>query len=222
VDRFAAYYTPAVLAIAVAVALVPPLFMAADWLSWIYRALVLLVVACPCALVISTPVTVVPGLTAAARRGILIKGGLFLEGGDKLNVLALDKTGTLTLGKPAVTDVIPVNGFGQAQLVSLTAALSSRSDHPVSMAIASHGKEAMSGNPVSGFNALRGRGVEGIIDGVQYRLGNHRLVKESGASTADLEQRLKALEQERPRVIISSGSPQQRLQCATTDSSLSG
>ena len=101
VDRFATYYTPAVVAIALAVAVLPPLLAGADWLTWVYRALVMLVVACPCALVISTPVTVVSGLTGAARRGILIKGGLFLESGDKLKVLALDKTGTLTRGKPS-------------------------------------------------------------------------------------------------------------------------
>src|SRR5690606_22978254 len=127
------------------------------------------------------------------------------EGGDKLQVLALDKTGTLTLGKPAVTDVIPVNGFGQAQLVSLSAALSSRSDHPVSAAIASYGEDAMSGNPVSGFTALRGRGVEGVIDGVKYRLGNQRLVRESGASTPDLEQRLELLEQEGKTAVVLVG-----------------
>lgn len=96
------YYTPAVVGIALAVAVLPPLLAGADWLTWVYRALVMLVVACPCALVISTPVTVVSGLTGAARRGILIKGGMFLEGGDKLKVLALDKTGTLTHGKPAL------------------------------------------------------------------------------------------------------------------------
>ena len=202
VDRFASFYTPAVLAIAIAVALVPPLFLAAEWLPWVYRALVLLVVACPCALVISTPVTVVSGLTAAARRGILIKGGLFLEGGDKLKVLALDKTGTLTLGKPAVTDVIPVNGFSQAELVALATALSSRSDHPVSKAIAAYGKDILSISSVNGFAALRGRGIKGVIDGVQYRLGNHRLLVESGASTTELELRLKGLEEDGKTAVV--------------------
>ena len=202
VDRFAAYYTPAVLAIAFAVALVPPLFLGAEWLAWVYRALVLLVVACPCALVISTPVTVVSGLTAAARRGILIKGGLFLEGGDKLRVLALDKTGTLTLGKPALTDVIPVNGYGREQLLSLAVALSSRSDHPVSMAIANSIRETVGAGSVSGFAALKGRGVEGIIGGTKYRLGNHRLVKESGVNTPELEQRLEALEHEGKTAVV--------------------
>lgn len=202
VDRFAAYYTPAVLVVAVAVALIPPLLLAADWFPWVYRALVLLVVACPCALVISTPVTVVSGLTAAARRGILIKGGLFLEGGDKLEVLALDKTGTLTLGKPMVTDVVPLNGYTREQLLSLGGALSSRSDHPVSMAIADYARDSVGADAVSGFAALRGRGIEALIDGKQYRLGNHRLLKESGAQTAELEQRLEALEKEGKTAVV--------------------
>ena len=110
VDTFSAYYTPAVFSMAIAIAILPPLLGGADGLTWFYRALVMLVIACPCALVISTPVTVVSGLTAAARRGILVKGGLFLEQGHKLSVLALDKTGTLTRGRPALTDVIPLQG----------------------------------------------------------------------------------------------------------------
>src|SRR5690606_22161296 len=144
IDRFATYYTPAVVAIAIAVAVVPPLLLGAEWFTWVYRALVLLVVACPCALVISTPVPIVAGLTTAARRGILVKGGMFLEGGDKLEVLALDKTGTLTQGRPAVTDVIPVGGCSRERLLSLATALSSRSDHPVSKAIAAFGSHAAS------------------------------------------------------------------------------
>jgi hypothetical protein len=106
VDQFARWYTPVVFGVAIAVALLPPLFMGAAWLDWIYRALVLLVVACPCALVISTPVSIVSGLAAAARHGILIKGGVYLEEGRKLRWLALDKTGTITHGKPAQTDFV--------------------------------------------------------------------------------------------------------------------
>lgn len=202
VDRFAAYYTPAVLFVAVAVALAPPLLLAADWFPWIYRALVLLVVACPCALVISTPVTVVSGLTAAARRGILIKGGLFLEKGDKLDVLALDKTGTLTFGKPVVTDVAPLGGHTSEQLLALGGALASRSDHPVSLAIASYAKDFAGIGAVSGFAALRGRGVEAIIDGKPYRLGNHRLARESGADTPELARRIEMLEQDGRTAVV--------------------
>ena len=202
IDRFATYYTPAVVAIAIAVAVVPPLLLGAEWFTWVYRALVLLVVACPCALVISTPVTIVAGLTTAARRGILVKGGMFLEGGDKLEVLALDKTGTLTQGRPAVTDVIPVGGCSRERLLSLATALSSRSDHPVSKAIAAFGSHAASPGPVTGFTALRGKGVEGVIDGAVCRLGNQRLVQDFGASSAELEQHLGRLEQDGKTAVV--------------------
>ncbi|HRO58715.1 MAG TPA: heavy metal translocating P-type ATPase [Burkholderiaceae bacterium] len=205
VDKFSAYYTPAVVAVAAALALVPPLLLGADWSTWTYRALVLLVVACPCALVISTPVTVVSGLTAAARRGILIKGGLYLEGGDKLEVLALDKTGTLTHGKPAVTDVLSLTGTEAGQL-RRAVALSSRSDHPVSRAITAYGSHLDTVPEVSGFAALRGRGIEGVMDGVHYRLGNQRLLQELGASTPELEQRLDALEKQGKTCVVLVGN----------------
>jgi Cd2+/Zn2+-exporting ATPase len=109
VDQFSKIYTPVVFVLALAVAIIPPLFMGAVWFDWIYRALVLLVVACPCALVISTPVTIVSGLAAAARKGILVKGGVYLEGGFKLDYLALDKTGTITHGKPVQTDYLSLD-----------------------------------------------------------------------------------------------------------------
>lgn len=122
VDQFARVYTPAVFAVSVLVAVVPPLAFGGAWFDWVYKALVLLVIACPCALVISTPVTIVSGLAAAARRGILIKGGVYLEGGRKLKALALDKTGTLTHGKPEQTDFVPL--IGEAQEVAAWAAAS--------------------------------------------------------------------------------------------------
>ncbi len=204
VDRFAAYYTPGVVVVAVGIAVVPPLFLGAEWLTWTYRALVLLVVACPCALVISTPVTVVSGLTAAARRGILVKGGLYLEGADKLRVLALDKTGTLTRGKPVVTDVVLLSG-SEAESLRVAVALAARSDHPVSRAIALHGKDLHPLPEVTNFAALRGRGTEGFVNGVRYRLGNHRLVIESNASTPELEQRLDTLEEQGNTAVVLVG-----------------
>ena len=201
VDAFARYYTPAVFAVAVLVALVPPLFMGGEWFSWVYRALVLLVIACPCALVLSTPISVVSGLTAAARRGILIKGGLYLEQGHRLKVLALDKTGTLTQGRPVVTEVIPLQGE-VPQLLRLAAALSGRSDHPVSRAITQHTGAGVAVAEVSSFLALQGRGVEGVIGGVQHRLGNHRLVEEFGACSPELEARLDALERQGKTAVV--------------------
>jgi Cd2+/Zn2+-exporting ATPase len=200
VDTFARYYTPAVFAIALATALLPPLLSGADWFTWVYRALVLLVIACPCALVLSTPISVVSGLTAAARRGILVKGGLYLEQGHQLKVLALDKTGTLTQGKPQVTDVIALQGSEQ-ELLQVAGALSARSDHPVSRAIVARVGEAASID-VTSFTALQGRGIEGMVGGVKHRLGNHRLLEESGACTPALEAKLDALEQQGKTAVV--------------------
>jgi Cd2+/Zn2+-exporting ATPase len=192
VDQFARIYTPVVFAAAIAVALLPPLFFGGMWLTWIYRALVLLVIACPCALVISTPVTIVSGLAAAARRGILIKGGVFLEAGRTLKVMALDKTGTLTLGKPAVVDFLPF--ADRAATLRLAASLASHSDHPVSQAITRYADgHTQLADPVA-MQALPGRGVKAEIEGQLLYLGNHRLVEELKICSPALEAQLKALE----------------------------
>lgn len=160
VDQFARWYTPVVFGVAIAVALLPPLFMGAAWLDWIYRALVLLVVACPCALVISTPVSIVSGLAAAARHGILIKGGVYLEEGRKLRWLALDKTGTITHGKPAQTDFVTWGNALASDSRSIAASLAARSDHPVSKAVAQAAQtDGVALLDVAEFNALPGRGV---------------------------------------------------------------
>jgi len=186
VERFAAVYTPAVFAIALLVAVVPPLALGWAWLDAIYKALVLLVIACPCALVISTPVTVVSGLTAAARRGILVKGGTHLENARRLKAVALDKTGTLTAGKPVLVHWQAWGDEADAPAAQrIAASLAGRSDHPVSHAIAQglQGEHA----PVEAFEALAGRGVRGRIDGADYVLGNHRLIEERGQCGAELE-----------------------------------
>ncbi|MFV3404829.1 heavy metal translocating P-type ATPase [Pseudomonas sp. NY15463] len=203
VDQFSRLYTPVVFVVALAVALIPPLLMGDAWFDWIYRALVLLVVACPCALVISTPVTIVSGLAAAARKGILIKGGVYLEGGRKLDYLALDKTGTITHGKPVQTDsqVLDPRFEGRAQ--ALAASLAARSDHPVSGAIAQFAKaHGIALSDVEGFAALAGRGVRGDIDGQTYHLGNHRLVEELGLCSPALEVPLDALERQGKTVVL--------------------
>ncbi|MDR8015036.1 heavy metal translocating P-type ATPase [Ectopseudomonas guguanensis] len=201
VDRFSRIYTPTVFAFALAVAVLPPLLAGGGWLDWIYRALVLLVVACPCALVISTPVTIVSGLAAAARKGILIKGGVYLESGRHLALLALDKTGTLTHGKPVQTDCLSL-GDGDAQQFALWAAsLAARSDHPVSQALARTLKgQALA--EVEAFEALPGRGTRGRIDGRLLHLGNHRLVEDLGLCSPALEQRLEALERQGKSVVL--------------------
>jgi len=200
VDRFSRLYTPAVVLLSLAVALLPPLFDG-QWLEWIYRALVLLVVACPCALVISTPVSIVSGLAAAARKGILIKGGAYLENGRHLSHLALDKTGTLTYGKPQLTDQHLLVDADPATVVGLALSLAARSDHPVSQAIARHG-ENQPLRDVEEFAALAGRGVRGRIDGQLLHLGNHRLVEELGLCSPELEARLDVLEREGKSVVL--------------------
>jgi Cd2+/Zn2+-exporting ATPase len=203
VDQFAKVYTPVVFAIALAIAVLPPLLLGGDWISWVYKALVMLVIACPCALVISTPVTIVSGLAAAARHGILVKGGVYLEEGRKLKWLALDKTGTITQGRPAQTDFFALNGWDAGEVRSLAASLAARSDHPVSLAVAQAAKRDGVGlHVVEQFEALAGRGVKGVIDGKTYYLGNHRLVHEQGRCSDALELQLSALEEQGKTVIL--------------------
>jgi Cd2+/Zn2+-exporting ATPase len=186
VDQFSAIYTPAVFVIALLVALLTPMAMGITWLAAAYKALVLLVIACPCALVIATPVTVVSGLSAAARRGILIKGGTYLEEARKLKAVAFDKTGTITEGKPKLVHWQAVSTAVPAALAAqLAASLASRSDHPVSQAIAA-GLEKSPLN-VDGLKALTGRGIQGAIQDRTYVLGNHRLIEERAQCSAELE-----------------------------------
>lgn len=187
VDKFAAVYTPAVFVLALAVAIGAPLAAGWGWMDAIYKALVLLVIACPCALVISTPVTVVSGLSAAARRGILIKGGVYLEQARKLSVLGLDKTGTLTEGKPKlVAHRVLSTAVAEDNALRIARSLATRSDHPVSKAVAA----GLNGQvfDVEGFGAELGKGVHGVVDGQEYILGNHRWVHERGQCSTKLEQ----------------------------------
>ena len=186
VDKFAQVYTPAVFAIALGFAILPPLLLGGDWYAWIYKALVLLVIACPCALVISTPVTIVSGLAAAARRGILIKGGVYLEKAHQIKVIALDKTGTITEGKPKLvaTEFVASN-TPEGQVRQWAADMAARSDHPVSKAIA---QALVPGNSqIEEFTAIAGRGVQARVDGNMLILGNHRLVEEKGLCSPSIE-----------------------------------
>ena len=203
VDKFARIYTPVVFVVALGMAVIPPLVIGTAWFDAIYQALVLLVIACPCALVISTPVTIVSGLAAAARQGILIKGGVYLEAGHKLVTLALDKTGTLTYGKPSQTDFVPLAEDDVNVLRSLAASLAARSDHPVSQAIARAAAEAgVVLREVEDFAAIPGRGVRGRIEGRAYQLGNHRLIEELALCSPTLEARLDALERQGKTVVL--------------------
>lgn len=203
VDQFSRIYTPVVFVFALAVAVLPPLLSGGAWFDWVYRALVLLVVACPCALVISTPVTIVSGLAAAARKGILIKGGVYLENGRHLALLALDKTGTLTHGKPVQTDSLHLLEADEPLHVIWAASLAARSDHPVSRALALRAEElGQVLHNIEDFEALPGRGTKGRIDGRLLYMGNHRLVEDLGLCSAQLEQRLEALERQGKSVVV--------------------
>ena len=200
VDRFASIYTPLVFLAAIGVALIPPLFFDGSWRTWIYKALVLLVLGCPCALVISTPVTVVSGLGGAARRGILIKGGIHLEQARRLKTIALDKTGTLTHGKPGLTDLVPLDDNTRDDMLRVAASLDTLSEHPVAHAIVSAHTGKI--DSVEAFDSIPGRGVTGIVDGVVYLLGNHRLAEESGVCNPQIEAILQGFENDAKTAVV--------------------
>ena len=202
VDVFARYYTPAVVVLALLVAVVPSLAFGAEFTPWLYKALVMLVIACPCALVISTPVTVVSGLTAATRLGILVKGGQFLESGYRLKALAVDKTGTLTKGRPVVNAVTAFGPASREQILLIASSLDANSTHPLAAAILAAGPPASTYKPVSTFEALPGRGVRGDIDGRTYYLGNRRLIEELGFDWSGVEAAMKAVEEEGQTAIL--------------------
>ncbi|HEY2907745.1 MAG TPA: heavy metal translocating P-type ATPase [Vicinamibacterales bacterium] len=179
VERFARVYTPAMIALAVGVAVVPPIAFGGLWPAWLYRALVLLVVSCPCALVISTPVSIVAALTSAARKGVLIKGGAHLERTGTVRCVAFDKTGTLTRGIPEIVAVVPLNGSSAATVISLAAAIEHRSDHPIAHAILRHAASSgIAAAPADGVSTIDGRGAQGSVDGHPVVVGNHRLFEE--------------------------------------------
>jgi Cd2+/Zn2+-exporting ATPase len=194
VDQFATYYTPSVLALAVAVAILPPLVLGDPLSRWFYRALVLLVISCPCALVISTPVAIVSAISSAARRGVLIKGGTHLESIGRVRVVAFDKTGTLTEGRPAVTDIVPLDGSIEVTLLgehpsgcvhtvegllTLAASIEAHSQHPVAKAVTEEARQrGLALLPVSDYQELPGRGAQGRIGDRAYYVGSHSLFQE--------------------------------------------
>jgi len=211
VDQFARYYTPAVVVFAILVAAVPPLLFGATFEPWFYKALVILVIACPCALVISTPVTVVSGLAAAARQGILVKGGVHLENGRLIKAVALDKTGTLTHGRPVVTDVVPLVEQPADALLQLAASVDAHSEHPIAAAIVAAWQMPADGNevprallPSTSFESLTGRGAKAVIDGQLYYVSNHRQVEELGICGPHVETVLRRLEEEGKTAVVLS------------------
>lgn len=194
VDRFSAIYTPAVVVCAVLLIVVPPLFGLGSWSTWFYRALAMLVIACPCALVISTPVSIVSGLAGAAKAGVLFKGGLHLENTAAATAVAFDKTGTLTQGRPSLVEITELSAE-RDEIVRLAAALEQGSEHPLARAIlAEAGKRQMAIPSVSAFQALAGRGITGIVEGQALQLGNRRMMVEHGITSPKLRRSVRAVE----------------------------
>jgi Cd2+/Zn2+-exporting ATPase len=202
VERFARVYTPAVMVLSVLVFLLPPLVLGQSWDDWFYRALVLLVIACPCALVISTPVSIVASLASAARAGVLVKGGVFIELPAHLKAIALDKTGTMTGGQPEVVKLIPLGAHTEAELLARAAALEARSMHPLARAISRYAeRKGIAPAPATDVQVLRGKGLTGIFDDEPYWLGSHRYVVERGQDTAETTQQAEALEADGKTVV---------------------
>ncbi len=203
VDRFAQVYTPVILGVAIVLAVAPPLLAGGEWTAWLYRALVLLVIGCPCALVISTPVSIVAALAAAARNGVLVKGGAFMEAPARLRAVALDKTGTLTEGRPRVLDVIPMDGHTRAELMEAMGAVEAHSDHPLARAIIKEVKgRGISIAAAEDVRAVDGRGVTATIRGKRYWLGSHRYLGDLGQETPAVHAQLESMSADGRTIVV--------------------
>lgn len=202
VERFARVYTPAMIGVAVLVAVVPPIFVG-GWGRWFYEALVMLVIACPCALVISTPVSIVAALTAAAHAGVLIKGGAFLEAMGRVKAIAVDKTGTLTKGVPEVQEIVPLNGHTRDELLARAAALEAHSQHPLAAAVLRKARaDKVVPLEARAFRALKGRGAEAMIEDRLFWVGSHRLMHEKGVEESDMHDLAQRMEDAGHSVIV--------------------
>ena len=201
IDRFSRIYMPAVVGVALLVALVPPLAFAQPWDSWIYRALALLLIGCPCALVISVPASIASALSAGARRGLLMKGGAVIEAAARTTQVAFDKTGTLTLGRPRITDIVPVGG-STAEVLSLAAGIEAGSSHPLAEAILSRAEaDGVAPLPASGARALPGKGAEAMVgDGLAW-VGSPRFAEVAGVFDDAARQTAATLEDEGKTVV---------------------
>lgn len=214
VDRFAKYYTPAIMLVALLVAIVPPLLFNGDWDAWVYQGLAVLVVGCPCALVISTPVSIVTAIGNAAKNGVLIKGGVYLEETGALKAIAFDKTGTLTKGVPVVTDyeVISDDSLDKNQLLSIITALEYRSQHPLASAIMKKADEEQllyQELIVDDFSSITGKGIKGRVNGTLYYVGSPKLFEEvSQGIDKSVEQRITALQNQGKTVMVAGKESQ--------------
>jgi Cd2+/Zn2+-exporting ATPase len=203
VEKFARYYTPAMILLAVSIAIIPPLLFGGAWGAWFYQALVILVIACPCALVISTPVSIVAALASSARAGVLIKGGAYLEAAARLKAIAMDKTGTITHGKPEVQEIIPLNNHTKEELLERAAAMEAHSDHPLARAILRLAeKEEINILQAEDFQAIKGKGASATINGRAFWLGSHRLLHEKDMETPELHQQIEAMEDAGHSVVV--------------------
>lgn len=208
VDKFAKIYTPVVTLVALLVAVVPPLAFGGDWSLWFYRSLVFLVIACPCALVIATPISIVSALTALARAGVLVKGGVFLESLGKLRALAVDKTGTITEGTPRVVSSKVLKSGAEAELLRVVHSLEKESTHPLAKAAVLYCEQnGVPLRPVHDFKVIQGKGIEGQIDGHLYFAGNHKLAHELGVCSAEVESYLATLEDQAQSVLVVGHKP---------------
>jgi Zn2+/Cd2+-exporting ATPase len=208
VEKFARIYTPTVIILALGVFIVPPLLFDGRWDDWFYRALVLLVIACPCALVISTPVSIVAALACAARHGVLVKGGMYIEMPAHLKAIAFDKTGTLTRGEPSVVGIYPFDGHTEQELLARSAALESRSTHPLAQAITDYAaNQGVKPAAAEKITVLPGKGVTGLFDGTPFWLGSRRYLLERGQETSEVSQLALQLEQT-GRTVIAVGNDQ--------------
>jgi len=203
VEKFAAVYTPIVMLLAVGIIFIPPLFFAYEWVPWIYRGLALLVVACPCALVVSTPVAIVSAISNAAKKGVLIKGGIYLEAAGSINAIAFDKTGTLTKGMPVVTDIMPNGTLDENKFLEMAANLEARSEHPLAVAVVKAAQErSLVIAPVENFMAIPGRGAQGTMDGQVVFMGNMRLFNELGIALEPIIQKIEQLQAQGKTVML--------------------
>lgn len=203
VDKFARIYTPVVTLVAILLAIIPPLAFGGDWNTWLYRSLVFLVIACPCALVIATPVSVVSALTALAKMGVLVKGGVYLESLGKLRALAVDKTGTITEGIPKVVSLKLVKAESEIELLTVALSLEKESTHPLARAVVKYSEDKkIQAKAVHAFKVIQGKGIEGTIDSFSFFAGNHKLAHELGVCTPEIETYLKSLESEAQSVLV--------------------
>jgi len=195
VETFARYYTPAMMFLALGIMLVPPLLFGGAWGAWFYQALVVLVIACPCALVISTPVSIIAALASAARAGVLVKGGAYIEAPARLKAIALDKTGTLTYGRPEVQRILPLDGHTETELLQRAAAVEALSEHPLARAILRKaGEQGVEFQNATTYHAIKGKGAEAIVDGRPFWLGSHRFAHERDQEIPEVHAQAEALE----------------------------